>query len=77
MWAVATVLSGRFLGRPGGVALDEVEDVGIPAVEAGVGRAAAATGGAAGRQMPWLTVVALAAVVLAVVVGLVAAGPRL
>jgi multicomponent Na+:H+ antiporter subunit D len=76
IWAVASVLAGRYLTRPGSGVLDGVEDVGIPATEAGLGRAAAAAGGAAGRQLPWLTVVAFGAVVVAVVVGLVAAGPR-
>jgi hypothetical protein len=75
-WAVAAVLFGRYLGRPGSAVVDEVEEVGLPAAEAGLGRAAAAAGGVAGRQLPWLTVVAVAAVVLAVAVGLVASGGR-
>jgi NADH:ubiquinone oxidoreductase subunit 5 (subunit L)/multisubunit Na+/H+ antiporter MnhA subunit len=76
-WAVSAVLIGRYVARPGLGAVDEVEGVGLPAVEAGLGRAAAGAGSAAGRQLPWLTVVAFGAVVLAVVVALAATGGRL
>jgi hypothetical protein len=76
-WAVSAVLIGRYVARPGFGVVDEVEGVGLPAVEAGLGRAAAGAGSAAGRQLPWLTVVAFGAVVLAVVVALAATGGRL
>jgi NADH:ubiquinone oxidoreductase subunit 5 (subunit L)/multisubunit Na+/H+ antiporter MnhA subunit len=75
-WAIAAVLVGRYVARPGSAAVDEVEGIALPAAESGLGRAAAAAGGVAGRQLPWLTVVALAAVVLAVVVGVAATGGR-
>lgn len=76
-WAIAAVLSGRYLERPGAAAVDEVEDVALPAAESGLGRAAAAAGGLAGRQLPLLAVVGLGAVILAVVVGVAASGGRL
>ncbi|MDQ6920761.1 MAG: hypothetical protein M3170_04095 [Candidatus Dormibacteraeota bacterium] len=75
-WAIAAVLVGRYLERPGSAAVDEVEGVALPAAESGLGRAAGAAGALAGRQLPWLTVVALAAVVLAVVLGVAASGGR-
>jgi hypothetical protein len=76
-WAIASVLLSRYVGRPGLAVVDGVEDVGLPSAEAGLGRAAAAAGGVAGRQLPWITVVAVGAVLLAVVFGLVATGAKL
>ena len=72
-----------FAPNVAGVALAEgvgaVEDVGVPAVESGVGRAFTNAGGLAGlaeRSLPWVPTLLGLAVVLAVVFGLLAQGLR-
>lgn len=75
-WAVAGLLYQRFLSRPALQIVGGVEGVALPAAESGLGRAAAAAGGLAGRSLPWLAVVAVAAVVLAVAFGLASPGVR-
>jgi NADH:ubiquinone oxidoreductase subunit 5 (subunit L)/multisubunit Na+/H+ antiporter MnhA subunit len=75
-WAISGVLLGRYAARPGLGIVNGVEGVGLPAAEGGVGRAAAAAGGVAGRPLPWLTLVAVGAVVLALVIGLVSTGVK-
>lgn len=79
VWEQAGGLYDRFFARPGGRIVRAVEDVGVPAVESGVGRAISSTGGLAGRadrSLPWLPTVLGLAVVLAVVFGLLAQGLR-
>ena len=66
----------RFFSRPGLRIVTGVERVGLPAAETGLGRAAMAAGGLAGRPLPWLMIVVVAAVVLAVGFGLVSPGVR-
>jgi hypothetical protein len=76
-WAQAGALYDRFFGRPGGQIVGAVEDVGVPAVETGVGRALSGAGGWAGlaeRGLPWVPTVLGAAVVLAVAFGLLSRG---
>jgi hypothetical protein len=76
-WAIGGGLLGRYVARPGLGVVNGVEGVGLPAAEGGLGRAAAAAGGVAGRPLPWLTLVLVGAVVLVVVFGLVSTGARL
>jgi formate hydrogenlyase subunit 3/multisubunit Na+/H+ antiporter MnhD subunit len=78
-WEQAGVLFDRFFARPGGTIVGAVEDVGVPAVETGVGRALTGAGGLAGlaeRSLPWVPTLLGLAVVLAVVFGLLAQGLR-
>lgn len=77
VWALAGGVYDRFLGRPGRGAVGAAEDVGIPAVESGVGRALMDTGGLAGlaeRGLPWVPAVVGLAVVLVVAFGLLSQG---
>jgi NADH:ubiquinone oxidoreductase subunit 5 (subunit L)/multisubunit Na+/H+ antiporter MnhA subunit len=76
-WAIGGGLLGRYVARPGLGVVNGVEGVGLPAAEGGLGRAAAAAGGVAGRPLPWLALVAVGAVVLVVVFGLVSTGAKL
>jgi hypothetical protein len=76
-WEQAGGLYERFFARPGGTIVGAVEDVGVPAVESGVGRALSGTGGMAGlfeRSVPWVPAMLGLAVVLAVAFGLYARG---
>jgi NADH:ubiquinone oxidoreductase subunit 5 (subunit L)/multisubunit Na+/H+ antiporter MnhA subunit len=78
-WEQAGSLYDRFFARPGGTIVSAVEDVGVSAVESGVGRAFNSAGGFAGlaeRSLPWVPTLLGAAVVLAVVFGLLAQGLR-
>ncbi|HEY4868263.1 MAG TPA: proton-conducting transporter membrane subunit [Candidatus Dormibacteraeota bacterium] len=75
-WATAEAILARYVWRPGLGVVNGVEGIGLPAAERGAGRAASAAGRIAGRPLPWITVAAVAAVVLAVVVGVVTAGGR-
>src|SRR5919199_1936485 len=75
-WAVGGLLYVRFLSRPGLRIVSEVEGVGLPSAESGLGRAAAAAGSVAGRSLPWLAVLAVGAVLLAVAFGLGSPGVR-
>jgi NADH:ubiquinone oxidoreductase subunit 5 (subunit L)/multisubunit Na+/H+ antiporter MnhA subunit len=74
---IGEALAGRFLARPGLAIVNGVEGVGLPAVEAGAGRAAASVGRLVGRPLPWIAVAVVAAVGLALIVGLVATGGHL
>jgi NADH:ubiquinone oxidoreductase subunit 5 (subunit L)/multisubunit Na+/H+ antiporter MnhA subunit len=79
VWDQAGSLYDRFFARPGGRIVGAVEDVGVPAVESGVGRALTGAGGLAGlaeRSLPWVPTVLGLAVVLAVVFGLLTQGLR-
>ncbi len=79
VWDQAGGLYDRFFARPGGSIVRAVEDVGVPAVELGIGRALSSTGGLAGlaeRRLPWVPTVVGLAVILAVVFGLLAQGLR-
>jgi hypothetical protein len=76
-WATAEAILARFVWRPGLGVVNGVEGIGLPAAERAAGRAASAAGRIAGRPLPWITVAAVAAVVLAVVVGVATAGGRL
>ena len=79
VWEQAGGLYDRFFARPGGTIVGAVEDVGVPAVESGVGRALTGTGGLAGlaeRGLPWVPTVLGLAVVLAVAFGLLTQGLR-
>jgi NADH:ubiquinone oxidoreductase subunit 5 (subunit L)/multisubunit Na+/H+ antiporter MnhA subunit len=79
VWEQAGSLYDRFFARPGGTIVGAVEDVGVPAVESGVGRALSGAGGFAGlaeRSLPWVPTVLGLAVVLAVVFGLLTQGLR-
>jgi NADH:ubiquinone oxidoreductase subunit 5 (subunit L)/multisubunit Na+/H+ antiporter MnhA subunit len=79
VWEQAGSLYDRFFARPGGRIVGAVEDVGVPAVESGVGRALTGAGGLAGlaeRTLPWVPTVLGLAVVLAVVFGLLTQGLR-
>ena len=79
VWDQAGTLYERFVARPGATAVGAVEDVGVPAVETGVGRALTGAGGLAGfaeRSLPWVPTVLGLAVVLAVVFGLITQGLR-
>lgn len=73
-WAIVGRLYVRFLSRPGLRIVTEVEGVGLPAAESRLGRAASTAGFIAGRTLPWLPVLAVAAVLLAVVFGLASPG---
>jgi NADH:ubiquinone oxidoreductase subunit 5 (subunit L)/multisubunit Na+/H+ antiporter MnhA subunit len=75
-WATAEAILARYVWRPSLGVVNGVEGIGLPAAERGAGRAASAAGRIAGRPLPWITVAAVAAVVLAVVVGVVTAGGR-
>ena len=78
-WERAGTLYERFFARPGGTIVGAVEDVGVRAVESGVGRALTGAGGLAGaaeRSLPWVPTLLGLAVVLAVVFGLLAQGLR-
>jgi formate hydrogenlyase subunit 3/multisubunit Na+/H+ antiporter MnhD subunit len=75
-WATAEAILARYVWRPGLGVVNGVEGIGLPATERAAGRAASAAGRIAGRPLPWITVAAVAAVVLAVVVGVVTAGGR-
>jgi NADH:ubiquinone oxidoreductase subunit 5 (subunit L)/multisubunit Na+/H+ antiporter MnhA subunit len=70
IWDLAGSAFDGLLSRPGQRAVDVVEDVGLPAVEQGVGRALAGSGWLAGRRLPWVPAVLGAAIVLAVAFGL-------
>ncbi|HXM57072.1 MAG TPA: proton-conducting transporter membrane subunit [Candidatus Dormibacteraeota bacterium] len=77
LWEQAGALYDRFFARPGGRIVGAVEDVGVPGVEAGVGRALNSAGGLAGlaeRGLPWVPTVLGLAVVLAVAFGLLTQG---
>jgi NADH:ubiquinone oxidoreductase subunit 5 (subunit L)/multisubunit Na+/H+ antiporter MnhA subunit len=79
VWDQAAGLYQRFFARPGGTIVGAVEDVGVPAVESGVGRALTSAGGLAGlaeRSLPWVPTVLGLAVILAVAFGLLAQGLR-
>jgi NADH:ubiquinone oxidoreductase subunit 5 (subunit L)/multisubunit Na+/H+ antiporter MnhA subunit len=79
VWEQAGILYDRFFGAPGGTIVGAVEDVGVPAVESGVGRALTRAGGLAGvteRSLPWVPTLLGLAVVLAVAFGLLAQGLR-
>jgi len=79
IWEQAGGLYDRFFAKPGGTIVTGVEDVGVPAVETGVGRALTGAGGLAGvaeRSLPWVPTLIGLAVILAVVFGLVAQGLR-
>jgi len=79
VWEQAGGLYDRFFARPGSKIVGAVEDVGVPAVESGVGRALTGAGGMAGRAergLPWVPTVLGLAVVLAVVFGLLTEGLR-
>jgi NADH:ubiquinone oxidoreductase subunit 5 (subunit L)/multisubunit Na+/H+ antiporter MnhA subunit len=79
VWEQAGSLYDRFFARPGGKIVGAVEDVGVPAVESGVGRGLTRAGGLAGlaeRSLPWVPTVLGLAVVLAVVFGLITQGLR-
>jgi hypothetical protein len=76
-WATCEAIATRFLARPGLAVVNGVEGVGLPAVEAGAGRAASSVGRLAGRPLPWIAVALVAAVGLAVIVGVVATGGHL
>jgi formate hydrogenlyase subunit 3/multisubunit Na+/H+ antiporter MnhD subunit len=79
VWEQAGGLYDRFLARPGGRIVGAVEDLGVPAVESGVGRALSGAGGLAGlaeRGLPWVPTVLGLAVVLAVAFGLLTRGLR-
>jgi NADH:ubiquinone oxidoreductase subunit 5 (subunit L)/multisubunit Na+/H+ antiporter MnhA subunit len=79
LWEQAGSLYDRFFARPGSTIVGAVEDVGVPAVESGVGRGLASAGGLAGnaeRGLPWVPTVLVLAVVLAVVFGLITQGLR-
>jgi NADH:ubiquinone oxidoreductase subunit 5 (subunit L)/multisubunit Na+/H+ antiporter MnhA subunit len=79
LWEQAGGLYDRFFARPGGRVVGAVEDVGVPAVESGVGRALTGAGGLAGlaeRGLPWVPTVLGVAVVLAVAFGLLTQGFR-
>jgi len=70
-------LYDRLVARPGNQLARGVEDVGLPAAEAGVGLAFTAAGGLAGsaeRGLPWLPTVLALAVVLAAAFALVGQG---
>jgi hypothetical protein len=77
LWTTGEAFAARFLARPGLAIVNGVEGVGLPAIEAGAGRAAASVGRVAGRPLPWIAVAVVAAVGLAVIVGLVATGGHL
>jgi NADH-quinone oxidoreductase subunit L len=77
LWELAGGLYDRFFARPGGRIVGAVEDVGVPAVESGVGRALNGAGGLAGmaeRGLPWVPTVLGLAVVLVVAFGLLSQG---
>ena len=77
LWDQAGALYERFFARPGGRIVGAVEDVGVPGVESGVGRALNSAGGLAGlaeRGLPWVPTVLGLAVVLAVAFGLLTQG---
>jgi NADH:ubiquinone oxidoreductase subunit 5 (subunit L)/multisubunit Na+/H+ antiporter MnhA subunit len=76
-WTTGEAIAARFLARPGLAIVNGVEGVGLPAVEGGAGRAAASAGRLAGRPLPWIAVAMVAAVGLALIVGLVATGGHL
>jgi NADH:ubiquinone oxidoreductase subunit 5 (subunit L)/multisubunit Na+/H+ antiporter MnhA subunit len=79
LWEASGGLYDRFFARPGGRIVGAVEDVGVPAVESGVGRALTGAGGLAGlaeRGLPWVPTALGVAVVLAVAYGLLAQGLR-
>jgi hypothetical protein len=79
VWEQAGSLYERFFAKPGGTIVTSVEDVGLPAVETGVGRALTSAGGLAGlaeRSLPWVPTLLGLAVILAVVFGLLAQGLR-
>jgi len=70
-------LYDRLVARPGNQLARGVEDVGLPAAEAGVGRAFTAAGGlaeSAERGLPWLPTVLALAVVLAAAFALMGQG---
>jgi NADH:ubiquinone oxidoreductase subunit 5 (subunit L)/multisubunit Na+/H+ antiporter MnhA subunit len=77
LWDLAGAQYERFFARPGGRIVGAVEDVGVPGVESGVGRALTGAGGLAGlaeRSLPWVPTVLGLAVVLAVAFGLISQG---
>ena len=77
LWELGGGLYDRFFARPGGRIVGAVEDVGVPAVESGVGRALNRAGGLAAaseRGLPWVPTVLGLAVVLAVAFGLLTRG---
>jgi NADH-quinone oxidoreductase subunit L len=79
VWEQAGSLYDRFFARPGGTIVSAVEDVGVSAVESGVGRALTNAGGLTGRverSLPWVPTLLGAAVILAVAFGLLAQGLR-
>lgn len=79
LWEASGGLYDRFLARPGRQIVHGVEDVGVSAAEAEVGRALARTGGLAGlveRGLPLVPTVLAVAVVLALVFGLLSEGLR-
>lgn len=76
-WEQVGGLYDRLVARPGYQVVHGVEDVGVPAVEVGVGRAITASGGLAGsaeRSLPWLPTVLALAVVLAAAFALMGQG---
>ena len=76
-WEQVGGLYDRLVARPGYQVVHGVEDVGVPAVEVGVGRAITAAGGLAGsaeRSLPWLPTVLALAVVLAAAFALMGQG---
>ncbi|HEY4026694.1 MAG TPA: proton-conducting transporter membrane subunit [Candidatus Dormibacteraeota bacterium] len=77
LWEQAGGLYDRFFARPGGRIVGAVEDVGVPAVESGIGRALTRAGGLAGlaeQGLSWVPAVLGVAVVLAVAFGLLTQG---
>jgi len=77
LWERAARLYDSLVARPANQLTREVEEVGLPAAEAGVGRAFATAGALAGsaeRRLPWLPSVLILAVVLAAAFALVGQG---
>jgi NADH:ubiquinone oxidoreductase subunit 5 (subunit L)/multisubunit Na+/H+ antiporter MnhA subunit len=76
-WELAGLQYARFFARPGGQVVRAVEDVGVPSVESGVGRAMIGTGRLASlaeRGLPWVPAVLGVAVVLVLAFGLLSQG---
>jgi NADH:ubiquinone oxidoreductase subunit 5 (subunit L)/multisubunit Na+/H+ antiporter MnhA subunit len=73
-WSLVAAAYVRFIDRPGSRIISGIADVAVPAAESGVGRALVTAGALAGRPLPWVATLVAAAVVLAVVLGLVSPG---
>jgi NADH-quinone oxidoreductase subunit L len=72
-WELGGMQYDRFFARPGAQVVRVVEDVGLPSVESGVGRAMIGTGRLAGlaeRGLPWVPTLLGVAVVLVLAFGL-------